>query len=211
MRDGVDSRLDALVLHPLSGEERFHAAGPVLQYSVLDFWRWAASNLAGNNLRGHLAEFLVARDLGVSAGVRVEWDECDLLTPSGLRVEVKSAAYLQSWKQARPSRISFSIRPSRSWSEGGGWSDTPVRCADAYVFCVLNHQDKNTLDPLNVRQWEFYVVATQTLTLACGGQKQISLKSLLRIPPVRCAYGEIGQAIESVCRPRTSAESIACD
>ncbi len=46
--------------------------------------------------------------------LRAEWDAVDLTTPDGIRIEVKSAAYIQSWHQVRESTISFRVRsPAR--------------------------------------------------------------------------------------------------
>jgi len=87
----------------LGGAEEF-AGCPA---TVLDFWRFAMPDLRTNNVRGYLAEFLVAQAVG-AAGAKVEWDAYDVLTPSGTRVEVKSSAYLQVWEQRRLSRIVFS-------------------------------------------------------------------------------------------------------
>jgi hypothetical protein len=66
--------------------------------TLLDFWQWAYSDLLSNTNRGRLAEFIVARALSLGlTDVRIEWDAVDLVTPTGVKVEVKSAAYLQSW------------------------------------------------------------------------------------------------------------------
>jgi len=43
---------------PRSGGER-------LPFGMEDFWRWSASDLLSNALRGVLAEFIVARALGI--------------------------------------------------------------------------------------------------------------------------------------------------
>ena len=80
---------------------------------VLDFWRWAFSDLRQNNVRGHLAEYIVGLALGVPLTVRSSWDDYDLLVPAGklargaVRVQVKSAAYLQAWGQRKLSAITF--------------------------------------------------------------------------------------------------------
>ena len=34
--------------------------------------------------------------------VRIEWGSYDLLTPSGIKVEVKNSAYIQSWATINP-------------------------------------------------------------------------------------------------------------
>jgi len=49
----------------------------------------------GNVLRGVLAEFIVASDLGCISDVRQEWDAYDIETLDGIKVEVKSIA---QWK-----------------------------------------------------------------------------------------------------------------
>ena len=48
--------------------------------------------------------------------MRAEWDAYDLVAPGGTTVEVKSAAYLQSWAQNALSSICFDVAPSRAWS-----------------------------------------------------------------------------------------------
>jgi hypothetical protein len=49
-----------------------------------------ASDLVSNSTRGVLAEFIVARALGLDTGVRTEWQAFDLETASGKKIEVKS-------------------------------------------------------------------------------------------------------------------------
>jgi hypothetical protein len=71
---------------------------------VLDYWRWAFSDLRDNTQRGVLAEFLVALALGRTETRRKAWDNYDVTTSSGLRIEVKASGYLQSWAQATHSR-----------------------------------------------------------------------------------------------------------
>lgn len=193
----------ALDLVQLTGDEPFHREGAAIpNTTVRSFWRWAASNLAGNNLRGHIAEFLVASDFGETEGApRTEWDSCDLRTRAGLRVEVKSAAYLQSWGQETLSPIIFSIAPARGWNaEIDSRSTKPIRESDVYVFCVLTHQDKQTLDPTNVEQWEFYVLPTKMLNSKVGSQKSLTLGSLLRLHPKKCQYGHIAEAVNDALR-----------
>jgi hypothetical protein len=194
--DGELCELNALEPKQLTGNEPFSQVGVVLPQSIQSFWRWAYSNLAANNLRGHLAEFIVASDLGVADGTRVEWDDCDLWTKDGHKIEVKSAAYLQSWKQSKHSAISFGIAPSYGWDTNGHCRiDKPVRNSDAYVFCLLGHKEKRTLDPLNLDQWEFFVLATNILDKELGPQKTLSLGALRRLQPIHCRYGEIANTV----------------
>ncbi len=156
-------------------------------------------------MRGHLAEFLVASDLKIAHGVRVEWDDCDLRTSlagNGVKIEVKSAAYLQAWGQAKHSVISFGIAPARAYnSKIGARESQSARNSTVYVFCLLAHRDKQTLDPINLDQWEFYVLPTQKLTDELGNQKTLSLNRLLRLGPIKCRYGGVSKAIEKVLAP----------
>lgn len=66
------------------------------------------SDLRTNNVRGYVAEFLVAQAVGADAA-RVEWDPWDVAAPDGTRIEVKSSGYLQAWAQTR---LSVSDIPS---------------------------------------------------------------------------------------------------
>ena len=101
-----------------------------------DFWSWAYSDVLNNRNRSILAEFLVAAALGVLDEPRVEWDAVDL-SYHDKRIEVKSAAYLQSWEQERLSVIRFDIARKRGWDAAANLSASkPTRSADAYVFCL---------------------------------------------------------------------------
>ena len=180
----------------LTGSEAFHAAGTAFSFDVQDFWRWSSSDLVGNALRGRLAEYLVARALGLATGCRVEWDACDLRGPDGLRVEVKSAAYVQSWAQARASRIVFGIQPSYAWDASTNTSLTERRrSANVYVFCLLHHADAATLDPLDLDQWRFYVLPTAILDQRFPRQKTMSLSTLLALQPTGCGYDGLADAV----------------
>ena len=79
-----------------------------------DFWSWAYSDVLNNRNRSILAEFLVASALGVIDRPRVEWDAVDLCY-RGKGIEVKSAAYLQSWKQEHLSAIRYDIAKKLGW------------------------------------------------------------------------------------------------
>jgi len=198
-KHSLETNLTALEVKQLSGVESFHFQNKNIPINVLSFWRWSASNLAGNNLRGHLAEYLVASDLGISQNTRIEWDSYDLLFNSDTRLEVKSAAFLQSWHQNKLSAITFSIAPTHSWDPKTGiYSKDCIRNSDVYIFCLLIHKDKNTLDPTNLDQWEFYILPTKTLNEKLGSQKTISLNSLRKLNPVYCKYGQIAEIVKNL-------------
>ncbi|MEC4027452.1 hypothetical protein [Myroides odoratimimus] len=166
-----------------NGNEKFMIENQNLNFSLLDFWRWSVSDILSNATRGILAEFIVAKALDVDvSNARDQWDAYDLVTPENIRVEVKSSAYLQSWEQLDFSKISFSTSAAIPWNRSiDKRSDTAIRSADVYVFCLLKHKDKTTVNPLNLDQWEFYVVSTLQLNNDLGNQKSISLSVLQKL------------------------------
>jgi hypothetical protein len=100
----------AMSVEQRTGAEPFHTAGTALPFDMLGFWRWSFSDVVSNATRGVLAEYLVACALGVAEDrVREEWTAWDLTGLDGTRVEVKSAAYVQTWHQTRLSPISFGV------------------------------------------------------------------------------------------------------
>lgn len=186
--------LGRLSIQPRRGDEPIHDDGVPLGPRLCDFWRWSTSDLVSNVVRGIFAEFLIAHALGIdTSGVRDSWAAFDLLTPDGIRVEVKSAAYVQSWWQRRLSPVSFGVRRTRAWSEETGLAAEAARQADVYVFALLAHADKASIEPLNVEQWRFFVVPTAVLNARTRSQHSITLASLrrlapeLRLPEVRAA------------------------
>jgi hypothetical protein len=184
-----------------TGCEQFRNGSQPLPFDLLSFWQWSASDLVSNALRGRLAEFLVARALGIADNVRAEWDAFDLRSASGATIEVKSAAYLQTWAQKRISAISFDIAPTRFWDAATNViASEPRRQADLYVFALLGHQDKATLDPMDVGQWIFFVLATAVLNARLPAQKQLGLIGLRSLGSVECAFGQLREAIEAVAQ-----------
>jgi hypothetical protein len=168
-----------------------------LNFSLLDFWRWSVSDILSNATRGRLAEFIVATAANINIDkCRNEWSAFDLETPDGIKLEIKSAAYLQSWFQRTFSKISFSTKAAVYWgSETNKQSEIKKRHADIYVFCLLHHNDKQTVDPLNLNQWEFYVLATRQLNDYTRSQHSITLKSLQSLTH-SVSYGKLDNEIK---------------
>jgi hypothetical protein len=195
----MSDTLPAIQTTRKSGAERFRAGSADLGFDLLSFWQWSASDLIGNTARGVLAEYLVARALGLStAAARDEWAPYDLLTPSEVKIQVKSAAYLQSWHQVRMSSIVFKTKATRSWDPlTGKVSPEPTREADVYVFALLAHKDKKTLDPMDLEQWRFYVAPRSLLDAYHRSQDSITLRSLEGLKEVRAvSFSELAQEFE---------------
>ena len=165
-----------------NGSDSFRIHGASAGFTLGDYWRWAASDLVINIQRGVLAEFIVTKALGAAEDYpRNAWDIFDVAarntqTGESYDLEVKSAAYVQAWHQinSKPSPISFNIAPSEELSKRFG---KPTRPAWAYVFCVLGKPGADP-DPLDLGQWEFYVITTAALDEERPSQKTIRLNPL---------------------------------
>lgn len=194
----AEAPLPLLVVTRKTGDESLHLNGQAFPFNLLGFWQWSASDLVSNVTRGRLAEFIVATALGIDVTrPRIEWDAFDLTTPSGLKVEVKSAAYIQSWHQARPSSIVWRTPRTLAWDAATNRQSTEsCRQADVYVLALLDHHDKPTIDPLNTAQWCFFVLPTRDLDARTRSQHSITLPSLktLADPPV--SYSELSAAVD---------------
>ncbi|MGO4599481.1 hypothetical protein [Terrabacter sp. 2RAF25] len=185
---------------PLTGDERFTGC----EASVSDFWRFAMSDLRMNNVRGYLAEFLVARAVG-TALPRTEWDAFDVLTPDGVKVEVKSSAYLQVWDQHRLSRIVFTGLRGRTWTPRSGEATDATFNADVYVFCLQTATSHEQYDPLDVAQWEFHVLPKTVLEQL--NLQSIALSTLRSYSGGSTAYQELEAAIARAAQARGSASA----
>lgn len=98
-----------IIVKRLSGKEYFQNQGGREKITIGDFWQWFGSDLSNNVIRGALAEFIVASALDIADGVRDVWSPYDLLSKENVKIEVKSAAFLQSRYQKSLSSISFDI------------------------------------------------------------------------------------------------------
>lgn len=173
--------------------------------TLAEFWRWSSSNLLDNTLRGLVAEYLVGLALEcVDGRHRTEWDAYDLVTTDGITVEVKSSAYLQSWAQQKVSAIRFGVGRRTSWDAATNtYAEVAGRAADVYVFCLFHETDRERANPLDTRQWTFFVAPTSVLDSVLGTQKSITLASLrTRVAPVETTFDGLATAIREAASPR---------
>ena len=167
-----------------------------MQHSLLEYWAWAHSDIVSNSERGILAEYLVRCAVHAPSPCRIEWDAVDVISPEGIRIEVKSSAYLQTWKQEKLSRIQFDIAPKNAWdSVENSYASQRIRSADVYVFCLFNSKDPDTANPMDLAQWEFYVLATSVLNELVPKQKSISLTSLQKLGAKKVSFEVLYTAI----------------
>lgn len=172
--------------------EPFLYNNKTLDCKLIDFWSWCNSDLLNNTLRGKLAEYIIAKALWIDNTFRVEWDEFDLIY-NGLKIEIKSWAYIQSWEQEKYSNITFIIKPTKDF-----YSANLMRRSDIYVFAILSHKDALTINPLNLEHWEFYILETSVLNNMLWNQKTISLNTLLNLHPIKSNFEDLKNHIEQI-------------
>ena len=179
-----------------TGQENFTFQDKNFDFKLTDFWTWNQSNLIENRTRGILAEFIVKQALKIDSNKRIEWDNFDLISKTGKKIEIKSAAYLQSWEQKDYSKISFGIEETIGAKDHPEYDGKKRRWSDFYVFCLLKNKDQSTINPLELDQWTFYVIKTEILNAKIKGQKRISLNSLKTLNPVECDFKSLKKIID---------------
>jgi hypothetical protein len=178
-------------VRPLTGQEHF-SSDPS---SVLDFWRWAFSDLRTNIVRGVLAEYLVARAVGDPSPLREAWDNWDVTTATGIKVEVKSSAYLQSWNQRKLSSITFTGLTGREWSaQTNKLAAHRTLRAQVYVFAIHTCREPDQYDPLKIEDWRFRVMSAAQL--AEYGYRSVTLGFLDRHAPTAYNLNDLAEAVE---------------
>lgn len=182
----------------LSGKEAFKYNRVELGFNVMDFWRFQFSNLIDN--LGFVAEFLIAQALR-----KDEPDNCNGWTVydlgyRGKRIEVKATSYWQSWKKSHIiSEIrNFSIR--KTYVDYQNNKSEKARQNDIYIFCLDKGKTEETANPLNLENWDFYVVPTKYINDTFGEQKVISLKRLKELPShnKELTWNDIKKAVDDI-------------
>ena len=197
-----------------------------LEGSVSDFWRWALSDWQNAGVRSQLAEYYVRRALGLAKEQAPEWEYVDIHMHNGTKIEVKSASLIQPpkkeltrpgfdikiremvWINERENTASeiqqLAKKENAQWlpEKGGGWlkSEPPRRWADCYVFCVENSSDLDAYNPLDISQWDFYVLATHTINTLFGNQKTVSLNRFIQEGFTPVTFGALEAEIDkNIC------------
>ena len=173
--------------------------------TVGDFWTWAYSDILGNTNRGVFAEYLVARALlGEVENCRREWDAFDV-SYRGLKIEVKSAAYAQTWRQKKSSTITFDIAKKQAWfAETDVWDPTPKRSSDCYVFCVFESLgDDLQHRVLDVSCWNFTVVPTKLIDEKLKDQRTVSYGKVKKIG-TSSSWQDLRRVLRECMKPYSS-------
>jgi hypothetical protein len=196
-------------LNPLT---RF-SGGPdcVSTRTISDFWQWAHSDIMQNVERGVLAEYIVATLLGVDYELRIPWLAYDLKLPNGKTVEVKTMSLLQAWYQKELSNPRVVIKPTRKWDPKTNIIEaTPKFHSDLYVICFFTADDHDTADPLNLAQWEFYVLPKERIKSFCKEKKSISLEFLREQSIKSTTAFELRDEVMELCKSTSRVLASRC-
>ena len=180
----------------LTGNEEFSYNGQETNLTILEFWRWHYSELY--NMQNLMAEFIVAKALGLSQAVNAgSWTLYDIKY-RGKRIEVKETAYMHSWQKDDTPKSQTRVFGITKAHEKYKDSSTPLgRQNDIYVFCLNTGETRETSNPLKLENWEFYVVPTSVINKKCGDAKSISLPRLRKISE-SIAYPKLRAVIDNM-------------
>ena len=188
--------------HAYTPDEKF-VLNKEEQFSVLDFWQYAYSQLEG--LGDTLAEFFVARALGVIKAENVNYWTAYDMAYRNKRIEVKATSYVHPWTTRISKTRTFSIEPTNNsyWGnscDGINAGKKLARQSEVYVFCLNNNMDVFNHDPLRIDDWIFYVVPTFEINDYCKtnpNQKKISLNVVRRLAKNGVTFDELKKAVDT--------------
>jgi len=161
----------------LDGNETFRSGGEKLDLTLLDFWRWSEADLLATSTRARLAEFIVARLLGICTAEPRTDRSPDLRTPDGIAVRVKSASFVTAESRRDLSKIHFTPLPWRAPRRGTSCAP-PLPHVRAYVFALLGRPERTEVNPLDLAEWRYFVPPTPRLEAKMRSQRTLSLCAL---------------------------------
>jgi len=176
----------------MKGTEKFVFDDRELGFDLLDFWRFHYSNIY--DIQGRIAEFIVAKAVGNDKSQNDQYWTLWDLTYRNLRIEVKETSYYHSFNEEGKvsCRRSFDIsKANGSYDVKNSGNTEFCRQNDVYVFCLNTGNTRETSYPLNLNNWEFYIVPTSVINEKCGDNKTISLNKIKRMGYSAKRYDEI--------------------
>ncbi len=180
----------------LCGNESFCYKGQETDMTILEFWRWHFSDIY--DMHDKFAEFIVAKALELTQADNTgAWTLYDI-SYRGKRIEIKESSYFHSWQtDDEPKNQVRVFGITKAYSEYKDSKSTFERQNDIYVFCLNTGETRATSNPLNLENWEFYIVPTSVINEKCGDGKRISIGKLRRFAEAK-RYDEIKDTIDSI-------------
>ncbi|HEY4934166.1 MAG TPA: hypothetical protein VII23_21590 [Terriglobales bacterium] len=146
----------------------------------------------------------------------------DFVTETGVRIEVKSSSYWQSWKfwgdggKPKPVRVVGNTEERRITFAGLKIRDNtsaslPEYRSDLYVFAFQAQRDPRLWNALDLRQWEFYMLTRAEMeTIGSGSVSLITLRRKAGAPMTASELGVRGrEMIAEITEHKNAASATA--
>lgn len=181
----------------MNENEKFTIHNNELDFGILDFWKSKYSNIY--NIQEVIAEFIVEKALGIDKAQNTDyWTLYDILYRD-YRIEIKETSYYHPWNE--DGKVSkqrmFGITKANSNYESNETENKFERQNDIYVFCLNTGTTKETSNPMNLDNWEFYIIPTFKINKQCGDNKKISLGRVRKIAEKK-SFEEIKSCIDKI-------------
>lgn len=164
----------------LVGDECFTLKGKATDLTILEFWRWHFSEIY--DLQSKFAEYIVGKALGLNEAQNVgDWTLFDMMY-QGKRIEVKETSYYHAWQtdeEPKSKQRVFGI--TKAYDNYKDETSPLRRQNDIYIFCLNTGETKETSNPLELKNWQFYVIPTKIIDEECGDAKTISLSRVEKL------------------------------
>lgn len=181
----------------MNENEKFTINNNELDFGILDFWKSKYSNIY--NMQEVIAEFIVEKALGIDKAQNTDyWTLYDILYRD-YRIEIKETSYYHPWNEngkVSKQRM-FGITKANSNYESNETENKFERQNDIYVFCLNTGITKETSNPMNLDNWEFYIILTSEINKQCGDNKKISLGRVRKIAEKK-SFEEIKSCIDKI-------------
>ena len=181
----------------MTGKEKFFFDDKELGFEFSDFWRFHFSNIY--DLQDKIAEFIVSKALGIDTAQNDQYWTLWDVSYRGKRIEVKETSYYHSFNEegkVSNQRVFGITKANGSYDPSISGNVEFCRQNDIYVFCLNTGDTRDTSYPLNLNNWEFYVVPTAFIDEKCGDNKSISLGRIKKFGFSAKRYDELKSEID---------------
>lgn len=181
------------------GNEKFTLNNNELDFDILDFWIYKYSNIY--NMQEVIAEFIVEKALNIEKSYNTDyWTLFDILYRN-CRIEIKETSYYHPWNENGKisNQRTFGITKANSnYEDNDNDNENKFeRQNDIYVFCLNTGTTKESSNPMNLNNWEFYTVPTSVINEKCGNNKTISLNKVRQLTKA-ITYDKLKESIDNL-------------
>lgn len=164
---------------------------------MLDFWESKFSNIY--NMQDVIAEFIVEKALGIDKAQNIDYLTLYDILYKNFRIEIKETSYYHPWNEN--GKISkqrmFGITKANSNYETVEMENKFERQNDIYVFCLNIGDTKESSNPMNLNNWEFYIIPTSVINKECRDNKKISLNRVRKLTK-KVTYDKLKEKIDEI-------------